>query len=148
LSSSTLTGTYWDYQRIKQWYNNHTRSGGTSETRAKVLDLRGKKSKKLQPTQAYSQLYYETHLKSTIADQWEKHVARHPDDAQKTGPPLNFRNKVIKAMYSQESAEVKAEVERRREEGFSDEELEGEVDEEGLSNDERKRRAKAVSYQK
>ena len=105
-------------QHIKQWFNNHTRGGVASESRIKVLDLTKRKLKKLQPTQAYSRLYYDKKIKSEIAETWAAHLVttKNPEDKLKKGPGLRFRNDVIKKMWGKESAAVKQEVERYREE--------------------------------
>lgn len=137
-------------KHIKQWFNNHTRAGGASETRVKVLDLMGRKPKKLQSTQAYSRLYYEKKLKSTIADAWAKHILEVPADRLRR-PNLRFRNKVIKDMWLQEPADVQEEVEQYREEGFFEEE---EMDWGGIEADqnldagEQQRRSKAIAFQR
>jgi hypothetical protein len=86
-----------------------------------VLNLKGqKKSRILQPVQAYSHLYYncDDKIKSTIAERWAEHVVAHPEDANMQGPPLPFRNKILKELYSEETDEVKARVEKCRKEGF------------------------------
>jgi hypothetical protein len=141
---TSLTSTF---QRLKQWYNNHSRTGGSADgLKAKLLDLQGKKSKKLQPTQVYSRLYYETKLKPIIAECWQTHLIANPEDASKSGPPLQFRNKIIRDLYDSETPEIKAEVERRREEGQSEDELEHDGD--GVDEEESQRRAKAFAYQK
>jgi hypothetical protein len=91
-------------------------------------------------------LYYEDKLKPIIAERWAVHLSTNPDDATKTGPPLPFRNKIIRELFEEESPEVKAEVEKRRDED-SDVELEMD-DGEDISEEEAQRRAKAVAYQK
>ena len=135
-------------QRIKEWYNNRTRTPSSGESRAKVIDLTGKKSRKLHITQAYSRIYYENKLKAIINDRWLTHLKSHPDDASKTGPPLAFRNKIVRELYEAESAEVKAEVVRQRDEGFSDDENEDDEDVEDGDKAELKRRANAASFQR
>lgn len=50
-------------------------------------------------------------------------------------------------MYLQESADIREEVEKYREEPVSDEELEGDPDKE-IDVQEQRRRAKATAYQK
>jgi hypothetical protein len=80
----------------------------------------------------------------------------HPEDASKQGPALDFRNKILRALYAQETAEVKAKVERLREEGLPDSEddlsddsdTESESDSESIDPEEQQRRAKASAYQR
>jgi hypothetical protein len=95
----------------------------------------------------YSRLYYETKLKTIISERWKTHLIANPEDASKSGPPLQFRNKIIRELYDSETPEIKAEVERRREEGEDDEELDVN-DGEDVGEEEGQRRAKAAAYQK
>ena len=113
-----------------------------------------KQQKKLQLTQAYSRLYYTERIKPIILERWALHVENHPEDSDRQGPPLTFRNKVIKELYQQETAEVKAEVERcRNEDRFPEpdsDESDGDSDTEpddDVDSEERQRRALALSYQ-
>ena len=64
---------------------------------------------------------------------WGEHVLDHPEDAKRKGPTLMFPNKTINELFNAESAKVKAEVKKRREEGFSDEELEFKEDSEDIT---------------
>jgi hypothetical protein len=137
-------------KRIKQWFNNHTRAGGASETRIKVLDLTGRKPKKLQPTQAYSRLYYDKKLKPAIADAWAKHILDMPADKLKR-PNLRFRNKVIKEMWLEEPEHVQEEVEKYREELSIEEEeedLDGTEADHDIDAGKQQRRSKASAYQR
>jgi hypothetical protein len=108
----------------------------------------GKKSRKLHITQAYSRLYYEDKLKAIINEHWLTHLKSHPEDASKKGSTLAFRNKIVKELYDAEPAEVKAEVKKRRDEGFSDGDDEDGDDDANVDKVEQKRKAKAVSFQR
>jgi hypothetical protein len=133
-------------QRIKQWYSNHTRGATTSETRGKVLVLQKKKARKLQPSQAYSRLFYEDKLKNIIAQRWAAHIAMQEDgDAKTKGPTLPFRNKVIKELYNAKSTEIKAEVENHRD---VESESEPDDDDEDIDKEEARRRSKITAMQK
>jgi hypothetical protein len=117
------------------------------ESKAKVLDLQGKKIKRLEPAQVYSRLYYETKLKLIIAECWETHLATNADKTSKSGPPLPFRNKIIRKLYEFETPEIKAEVERQCDEGLLEDEFEVD-DDEDINEEEAQRCAKAVVYQR
>lgn len=115
----------------------------------KVLVLQKKKGKRLQPTQAYSRLYYEEKLKEIIAQRWAGHVAMQEDgDAKSKGPTLPFRNKVIKELYESESAEVKAEVEKHRDAESEDEPDVDDFDDKDIDKEEAQRRAKVTAMQR
>ena len=152
-------------QRIKQWFNNHSRSTASGETRGKVLDLTKHRSRKLGVAQVYSQLYYDEKLRDITATRWEtyrtttlanpptatdKRTQQKLDDVKNlTAAPLWFRNEVVRDCFEEETAAVKAEVERRQEAGFSDDEEIGQLDESGpIDAAEAKRRARAVEYQR
>ena len=123
-------------QRIKEWFNNHTRESYAGHKKNKILDLTMKKQKLLPDWQAYSQLYYETRLKDVVAAEWPDEQARileqkeNGEDAQNTPtvPPLWFRNKVIRAEYLIETDEVKEEVEKYRKSLLNNSEPENEDD--------------------
>jgi hypothetical protein len=62
------------FERIKEWFNNHTRVTATGgDTRRKLLDLNKRKKKRLQPVQAFSKLYYKKKLKAIVHSQWRKY---------------------------------------------------------------------------
>lgn len=87
-------------------------------------------------------------MKAIVAEKWETHLETHPEDASKICPPLPFRNKVIRDLYGSETQEIKDEVERRRDEVVSDNELADVDDGEDVNEEESQRRAKAAGYQK
>src|SRR5262245_42839065 len=143
------TQTHTELQRIKQWFNNHTRASASSGGRRKLLKLGGTK-KKLRTTQAYQTLYYQEKIKEVVEKRWEIEYKSKPGNESKVkcpAPPLHFRNQITEEMWENESAEVKAKVEeyRNKSEESDDElgeEADGEVDAEEL-----KRRAKAKHLQ-
>lgn len=121
----------------------------------KVLNLKEKKTRKLQPVQAYSRLYYDDPtrgIKATIAQRWAQHVVEIPEDATRQGPPLHFRNKILTELYNQESDEIKAKVDACRTHGFPDsDDSDSDVDsdvESDINDEEVERRAKASAYQR
>jgi hypothetical protein len=88
------------------------------------LDLSAKKRKKLHDTQAYSRIYWDTKLSQTVVNEWathkqtvlEKAVAENTDlPTLPDTAPLPFRNVILKRLLKEESPEVKAEVEKYRE---------------------------------
>jgi hypothetical protein len=103
-----------------------------------------KKSRKMQATQAYSLLYYESKLKGVVAERWSAHKV--PDgDKKAVKPPLWFCNKITKELFEIETDAVKEEVERYREDGFAEDDIE--ASDEEIDEEESKRRAKAKRYQ-
>lgn len=139
-------------QRLKQWYNNHTRgmaAAGSSEHRQKPLNLSVRPTRKLSSTQAYGRLYWPK-LKPILDERWDEHIAENPDASGKRGEQLRHRNKALKELLSTETDEVKEEVERRREEGIAsdDEAPEPEGADESIGAIEAQRRAKAFAFQK
>jgi len=85
-----------------------------------------------------------------VDERWQAHRVLNPKEASTKGSLLSFRNKIIKEMYEEESAQVKAEVKRRRDEEEASEDEMG-ADEDDLDvvdPEERKRQAKAQAYQR
>jgi hypothetical protein len=131
------------------WFSNHTRSGNVSKSRTKLLVLQKKKQKKLQPTQAYSRLFYEGKLKAIVEQRWTAHIALEPEDATKNKKPtLQFRNKVIKELYDAEPTEIKKEVEAYRDTFLVDEMKVEDEDDPLIDKEEAQRRAKAIAMQR
>ena len=94
-----------------------------TEKQKKPLNLFKRQKRKLSPKQAYSCLYYDKKLKPIVNESWKQHIAEHPDQEGNRGDFLLHYNRVIKALYAAETDDVKAEVERRNEEGsLSDDE--------------------------
>jgi hypothetical protein len=137
-------------QQIKDWFKNHSRaSESISEGQQKILDLSNKKAKKLPLWQAYSKRFYEEKLKEAVQAHWNaKHKTENPDHDEETPiapSPLQFQNEVIRAMYEEESDEVKKEIESYWDKlGIEDMEA---IDNEGVDHEENKRRKIAVTYQ-
>ena len=123
----------------------------TSGIRKKPLNLTKRTTRKLSSLQAYTRLYYDKKLKAIVNAKWEQHIAENPDLERKKGEALRHRNATIKEIFDTETDSVKAEVEKRREEGsFSeDEAIEGDGDDdEDVDAIERQRRTKAHDFQR
>ena len=124
----------------------------SSANHKKPLNLSKRQTKKLPRVQAYSRLYYEKRLKPITDARWEQYITENPEMKSKKGERLRHRNVVLKELLDAETDDVKAEVERRREEGImSDDEdlVESEDDEgDGLDPVEKERRAKALFLQR
>jgi len=69
----------------------------------------------LSATQAYLKLFVDSEMKDSIAAQWKDYVAKNPD---KKGSGIGHYNAAIRGLYNVETDEVKAEVERKRQEGI------------------------------
>ena len=126
-------------------------SGSNNEGRRKLLDLSGKKTKKLPAWQVYSKLYYKMNIKQVMQAQWKvKYLAENPDHdhASPIPPaPLQFQNAVTRELYEQESPEVKEVVRNNLEKrGVEDVGL-GEGENEDLGPEEHERRKVAVDFQ-
>lgn len=121
----------------------------TKKAAKKPLNLTKRVGKMRSRTQAYSLLKYETKLKPIVEEQWEEYVARYPD-MDKKKEALRFRNRITKECYDNETDEVKAEVDRRREEGIfsGDEDIELGDDDDDIGSVERQRIVKALFLQR
>jgi len=134
-------------QRIKQWYNNHTRgeTSGSGERR-RILDLNIKPKKQLPDWQTYSTLYYKDQLKDRIRDEWDaKYLAENPDRDPETAippPMMAYRNQKTREYFEAETDEVKNKVNEAR---TKDKPAENET-EEGLDGDEGKRLQRLAMY--
>jgi hypothetical protein len=105
-----------------------------------------KKKQKLQPVQAYTQLYYGK-KKDIIAERWEKYVKEKPELKTQNGlPPLWFRNRTMRELLKDETEEVKEAVAKRQEELLDDEH--NVIDVGDLNEKEATRLAKTQSFQK
>jgi hypothetical protein len=98
----------------------------------------------LSATQAYSKLFVDSEMKDTIAAQWKDYVAKNPD---KKGSGIGHYNAAIRGLYDVETDEVKAEVERRRQEGIFSEDEDIETDDD-VEISEQRRRTRAVCLHK
>jgi hypothetical protein len=94
-------------------------------------------------------LYYKEKLKAIVEARWEQHIAENPDLEKKKGEALRHRNAVVREVLNDETEEIKAEVEKRREEGIlsEDEDIEPDHDDD-IEAIERQRRNKALSLQR
>ncbi|KAN0107118.1 hypothetical protein V8E52_010478 [Russula decolorans] len=133
---------------LRQWFNNHTRGMATAERRrTKPLNLIKRQTRKLSSAQAYSRIYYEKMLKPLVEAEWTRHIASNPGIERKPGEFLRHRNIVIREIYNAETDEVKAEVEKRHEDGLFSEDEDFELDDnDGIDAVERQRHTKAVNY--
>jgi hypothetical protein len=119
--------------------------------RKKSFDLTKRTTRKLSSLQAYSRLYYKKKLKPVVDYSWTRHIDRHPELKTKRGESLKHRNRVMRELFKLETGEVKAEVEKRREEGDFPEDSDEDInfdDDDTVDATERQRRAKALGFQK
>ena len=154
-SLSDLHKTYSPCQRVKEWFNNHTRETySAGDKRKQVLNLKVKKPKLLPDWQAYSLLYYDTRVKEVVSDTWPIERARLLEqksngeevvDAPEAAP-LWFRNKTTRSEFNMETEEVKNEVEKYRQSLLEDIDLEG-IDPE-MDPEEAKRIVEATARKK
>ena len=79
----------------------------------------------LSATQAYSKLFVDLEMKDSIAAQWKDYVTKNPD---KKGSGIGHYNAAIQGLYNVETNEVKAEVERKHQEGIFSEDEDIETD--------------------
>lgn len=111
-------------QQVSAWLNNHSgtrnqKNGGLRKVTKVTFRglLRGKleqkRRQKLQPVQAYSELYYTTKWKETIDTEWEEKLKKEPGLRKKD--LLAYRNKRLTQFLLDESDDVKAEVKHYRE---------------------------------
>jgi hypothetical protein len=143
------TQAHMTLQRLRQWFNNHTRASASSGSRRKILKLTGNK-KKLRATQVYQTLYYEEKIKPIVKDRWEVEWKSKPEyDPKKKipAPPLRFRNEVTIELWEAESAEVKAIVEEHRNKNDDSNDLVDEEPDDEVDAEEHQRRAKVKRIQ-
>src|SRR5260370_23124396 len=121
----------------------------TPEVRKKPLTLIKRAKRKIAPPQAYSWLYYNKKLKAIVDARWEQYIAENPSMKGVRGQVLKFRNAVIKELYNLETDKVKAEVERRCEEGgFTEDKDTDSNNDDGVVLSEWWHHAKACAYQR
>jgi hypothetical protein len=89
--------------------NNHTCNTSSGEGRQKRLDLTGRKAKRWQPYQAYSHLYYSTKLHPIILCRYVEYLGKVPA-GEEPDSQFKYRNRQLRNMLENETAEVKAEV--------------------------------------
>ena len=94
--------------------------------------------------QAYLKLFVDSEMKDSIAVQWKDHVAKNPD---KKGSGIGHYNTAIWGLYDVETDEVKAEVERKHQEGIYSEDENIETDDD-VEISEQQRRTRAVCLHK
>jgi hypothetical protein len=96
-------------QRLKQWINNHTRKTLSGEGKLKLLDLSSKGTRRWQPYQAYSRLYYDAKLRPIITNAYIEYCKGLPDSEVPVSLFI-FRNRELRAMLENETSKVKEEV--------------------------------------
>jgi len=72
----------------------------------------------LQPTQAYSRLYYNSKLKEIVNKEYKEHTDNTPKDQQEKC--IAFAAKLVEKLLNEETDEVKAKVEAYRKKGILD----------------------------
>ena len=94
--------------------------------------------------QAYLKLFVDSEMKDSIAVQWKDYVAKNPD---KKGSGISHYNTAIRGLYNVETDEVKAEVERKHQEGIYSEDENIETDDD-VEISEQQRHTRAVRLHK
>jgi hypothetical protein len=103
-------------QRIYYWFFNHTRSTSSGTGRKDLLRLTAN-SRKLQPVQAYSRLYYDTKVKDTVNARYKEYIETTAKPEQLSR--IVFAANITKEFFEAETEEVKQEVDIYRERLFS-----------------------------
>ncbi len=116
-------------QRVKNWFNNHSgprnpKNRAHPYSRSICTTIRAllagdnaninRPKQKLQPTQAYSALYWQKKLKAIVDNEWADKVVSEPELKKKSGAYLRYMNMRLGQMLKDETTEVKAEVEHYR----------------------------------
>lgn len=150
-----------EVQKVSNWFNNH--SGGrhagkkvipliknTRSTFTAILygTVEQRRKQKLQATQAYSELYWESKLRTVVLNEWKQKRIEEPDVPKNKFLP--FMNMRIKQLYEAEAPDVHAEVEHYRQ-NRNEDIANGNVfllpGEEELDSDEQDRRIQARKRQ-
>ena len=122
---------------IYRWMFNHmrTKHGVSGEGSSASLNLTAGRPKKKAAVQTYVKLYWESKVKQEVINKWaptpetdlfdeadigEDQVAWEELTPIEKDIPLWFRMKIGRDLYEAESDEVKAEVDRRREQEKKD----------------------------
>ncbi|KAM6491452.1 hypothetical protein JOM56_013021 [Amanita muscaria] len=100
-------------QRIKNWFNNHTRAWAPGVGSCKVLNLRAAR-KLMQPWQAYQSLYWENELKEKVNAAWITYTAGLQEGMKLDMTKFQLRNAKIQQWYAEVSPDVKLKVEEHR----------------------------------
>lgn len=125
------------HQRIYRWMYNRTRSkhGSSGGGSSANLNLTGGQPKKKAAVQTYVKHYWSTKVKQEVIDRWsptpetdlfgetdtgEDQVAWEALTPMEKNIPLWFRMEIGRELYEAESDEVKAEVDRLREQEKED----------------------------
>jgi hypothetical protein len=124
-------------QRIYRWMHNRTRTkhGGNGQGSPASLNLTAGPPKKKAPVQMYVKLYWETKVKPEVIKLWaptpetdlfreidngEDQVAWEAMTPMEKNIPLWFKMQVGRDLYEAESDEVKAKVDRLRDQDRDD----------------------------
>jgi hypothetical protein len=104
-------------QRLRAWFHNHTRKGGSGSQPRGVLKIKGK-YKGPQEWQVYEQMPYGSKWKPDINKEWAALDAEWASQNPNIKNPKSlfvFRNEFLKAKYAEEPEDVKKLVQERRE---------------------------------
>lgn len=101
------------FQRIKNWFFNHTRGSSSGAGTRGVLKLSAP-PKVMQPWQAYLKLFQNTKLKEKIDKAWREYLSSVPEGQKPKKTLFEIRNKVAQESYKAETPEVKRQVEEYR----------------------------------
>ena len=102
------------FQRIKNWFHNHTR-GSSSGTGARGLLKILASPKVMHPWQAYLKKYGEMKLKHKVDEAWNQYLSDVPKGQKPEKTLFEIRNKVAQRQYEAKNAEVKLEIEEYHE---------------------------------
>ena len=136
-SLSDLRSDWDDNQRIYRWMHNRAQSkhGVNGQGSAAGLNLTAGPPKKKAPVQMYVKQYWETKVKAEVIKLWaptpetnlfgeidngEDQVAWEAMTPMEKNIPLWFKMKVGRELYEAESDEVKAEIDRLRDQARED----------------------------
>jgi hypothetical protein len=100
-------------QSLYNWFFNHSQGSTSGTGRKKIIDLSGKKKKKLQPFQIYSQLYCESKWKATLDEEYIQYK-QTVGDGKIPKRHFIFAMERMRQIFTEESVEVKEEVEAYR----------------------------------
>ncbi|TFK80859.1 hypothetical protein K466DRAFT_503161 [Polyporus arcularius HHB13444] len=113
--------------KLQRWFRYH----GTKSLKTKGADplskilaafkTQDKAPRRMQTTQFYSKLYYDTRIKATVDAEWPKVVAQA--GAKGAPPPkrLKHQNSVVARFYAAETPEFKAALQAQRDAEYEEE---------------------------
>ncbi|KAI0037480.1 hypothetical protein FA95DRAFT_1506931 [Auriscalpium vulgare] len=113
-------------QRLKQWFNNKSRTASSGSGGKRVLDLTGRTARRrLAPYQTYQTLYWTSKLQAIVEPEWQEHLDTTPGET--ASGALAFRNRRCRELLAEESDEVRNQVAAAFDEGVG-EEIQADVD--------------------